>query len=162
MTQSSDIIRVLEQISSTSTEMVKYVNKGGCAVFATLVARRLSKYVPVKILVQNWGSNNNNIDDIREAYGSSNLRGLQDWNDAGVSFRHVVIKVMIDNEWQVFDSKGLQPFIEDVYYQGDLTIEEIANVAGVDYGWNDMFDRRQILKLARIIHNEFKNLVAIH
>lgn len=91
------IINVLNLVSYMINEAIKKPNLGGCAIIASIVAKHLEMIgiSDVEILVEKsvWSDHRTDISLIKTSHDTTKLIKVTDWNELGVGFRHVVLKV---------------------------------------------------------------------
>ena len=139
-------------------ERYQHINSGGCGVIATHVAKHLQHHVPVKIVVYNRFER-----DVKEVRARiKNTRSMTEWNNAGMSFNHILIEFKYDGKTYLFDSEGVIPnkkrveiFGYNMQRSGYLTWEECAGISSRPHKWNWIFDRKQIPAIKKTIHRFF-------
>jgi len=149
-----NIQAILNNISDRITKEIDSPNRGGCAVIAAIVGSELQQYTDVEVLVQDWYYGTSSVYKAKRDHDTSSFNTAFDWNEVGVDFGHVLLKVKIDGEWKVFDSDGLVEFQPEDYGEG-FTLDETIQVASSPRGWNTCFPRRQIPSIFDIVCNAF-------
>lgn len=146
---------VLRQIRNEISSNVSRPNWGGCAVVAALVGKRLQQFTSVEVVIES--GNRIDINDIRTNNNTEEFNNANDWtNNSRLLFNHIRLKFLHNGKWKTFDSHdGVTDFHEYNFCEGSMTVEETKTIAGQDIGWNHMFNRRQIPKMARIIRDAF-------
>lgn len=146
------LLEILKRVSEEITSKVISPNGGGCAVIAAIVGQELAKHTQVQVVVQDYFTTAN-LARVKKYLGDVTPSNVNHWDDA-VSFNHVLLKVKVGRKWRIFDSDGLIPYVPKLYCRGTLTIPEVVELA-VLKNWNPRFDRRQVPKIVRIVHNAF-------
>lgn len=152
---------LLAQIQDTTSQF-ENVNRGGCAVFAALVAKRLTKIgVPVVAKVSSYAfANHTAIDDTARLGKELTRSNLQ---ESGLAFCHVSLEIPIDGTKHYFDSENLTLAIEAgqeeptcgfVMTHGGLNPIQISNIARTK-NWNYTFSRRQIPNMIKALNKVF-------
>ena len=161
----NDLIGHLDAIGKETTMHIDSINSGGCCVFAALVAKHLSKYVPVQIRVaSSWSESLVALGVVRKKVPDP--YNIHHWTDNGVGFSHVFIEFRHKGKSYIYDSNGVQEKTEPCdptfgypTFPGSLTLAEATKFAmNKNSGWNKMFNRRQIKKLEKIVDKGFKAL----
>ena len=153
------LIKFLDDVGVLVNSKIHELNRGGCCVFASIVAQRLSEFCEVRIAVgTDWLDNDDTtIDEVREQVSSNSPN---EWNNYGVDFGHVIIEFDYDGSTYHYDSNGVTSVQRDTstfgmpILDGYLTINEAVELAS-HAEWNPKFDRSQIPKLEKIIIKEF-------
>lgn len=164
-----DVLRSLRQVQTlVAPPAIKYLNRGGCGVFAALVGRELqSNGVKPEVIVQTeYGD-----DPLYVRQRVRNPLDPFDWHDNGLYINHAGLRFKHNGKWWTYDSTALRQS-HDVFSDDDrpasrgfLTVEEMEAFAfprakgpfhTVYDLWNSEFDRRQIPKLRRAVHEGFK------
>lgn len=157
--------RFLIHVGQEVMSQIYSLNKGGCCVYAALIAQRIRKYFPfVRVYLRV-------IDDMRKAtiYGArQNVKAntLECWNSNGLEFGHVMLQIRYKDVNLLCDSECMENYksaLESLPYwivmhSGSITIKEALELSK-DNHWNHEFDRRQIPELKRIIRQEFRRLI---
>jgi len=146
------------EVSSELSKNFKFLNQGGCAVVAAIVGKQLSELIDVEVLVEPGWDDYGSIREIQQVEDTSEFQDTSDWNNRGVSFRHVVLKVKIEGEWIIFDSDGIQDYYPGEYFDGSLTISEVETIAFRPIGWNKAFDRDQIPEMQQAVAGVFERM----
>lgn len=134
------------------------INRGGCGVFAALIAKRLQQFYPVQIVV--FGEEGDSSIDVIRSKVSTNLPKV--WQSAGINFNHLVIEFIDDNgdKWH-YDATGIHApdgsIWEDRQIPGYVTVDEVIELASVQEGWNYTFNRKMIPELDNIVQDFFGN-----
>lgn len=139
----------------------EYVNSGGCACVAAMIAEKVRHIYPVMRITSSSNRSKANLDTIRE-----NLRDnycKDEWYNNGIYFGHVWVEICIDDNWYVLDATGVHT-VEDMYNiwstpaEGSYTLDEVDALAN-DTGnsWNTMFDRDQLPDIQKLVNEIFHN-----
>jgi len=132
-----------------------FVNHGGCACVASMLAKQLRDTYPVMRITScnAWSDSDNNIDEIRPNMCDSNNK--EEWWDNGIQFAHVWVEIFVDGNWLVLDSEGVHS-TEDMYSkwgipaEGSFTIDEVTALSN-KLTWNETFDRSQLPAMQELI-----------
>ena len=131
-------------------------NWGGCCVVAAVVGKRLRELgVPVRAVVATY-------------QGLSLLdreptdRGDPDaWARVGIYFNHVGLEFKAGNRWHYFDSEGVKPRQREnnklpagdwPVIPGQLTVDEVAELASNPHRWNPVFPRHTIPAIEEAVY----------
>jgi len=145
-------------------ENYDYINWGGCAVSAVLLAEALTSFVDeLKIVVYDDNCSNPQKVNINEMRNYISRNTLPEWNELGIYFGHVWVEFKWKGRWYAIDSDGLKSRKEmyerwGVPLSGALSFKEMKELADSSRGWNSMFDRKQIPSMKKFVK---KNLVPI-
>jgi hypothetical protein len=152
------IIQLLDQVArEVEFSVNSELNRGGCAVYAALVARWLKQETPVDVAVsddESWIT----IGEAREM-GLTNTADLCEWNERGLIFGHVVLDFEHKGQRYWYDSNGVvaqdltggcDPTYHFPILAGRLTVEETIKLAR-EGNWNRQFDRNEIPKIKSIV-----------
>jgi len=134
-----------------------YVNYGGCASVATMLAKKLRKQYPVMRLTSchsSWSNKDaGDIDEIRT--NLVNNYSLDEWYDNGITFNHVWLEIFVDSQWYALDCTGVYA-VERMYElwrkpaTGSFTIDEMEAIADGNT-WNPQFNREQLVDMQTLI-----------
>lgn len=155
-----DIIKQLDKLGKNVLNSVPYINKGGCAVFATMVAKSLnSKGIPASLFScydTEWGAVY--IGGVDEARGNvSDIGDLYEWNSNGVWLNHVGVEFELDGKLYFYDTHGVtkpaSSFIhpEWIVQDGRFTVEEMEALAERPHNWNQTFKRKYIPQIQQLV-----------
>jgi hypothetical protein len=144
------------------------INRGGCGIFAVHIAKRLQNIVPVRIVVCDYYKQD--LDKIRD--NVFNQYNLSDWNNADISFVHLVVEFEYNGIEYHYDTDGVRlkqdewdaddyPFSGYPFCDGSFTIEEISSFVARSDGWNPTFNRKEIPLIERKVKNLFKRFIEI-
>jgi len=157
------IINTLNVLGAAAENECYYLNAGGCAVYANLVAKELDKLgIPVHGIVATYEPKD--LNKVRQ--GVTNANKKREWNANGLDFSHVGVEFKLGNRWYQYDSKGVHPrksWLNREWWKvckGHLSLVELDGIANEAAGWNDDFNRRtEIPKLKRLTKQFFKEVV---
>jgi len=135
------------------------INRGGCCVFAALVAKALQHYYPTRVVAFN-SSPQFSIDEVRAKVTKNSCK---EWDRNGIDFNHIVIEFTDpDDGDKVYHLDANGVFIADgsissylTQVKGHLTIKEACEIASLPDGWNPEFNRNNIPKIDKIIKKHF-------
>lgn len=151
-----DRLQCLGKVADTITDNT--LNRGGCAVFAALVADALVKIgIDASGVVMMYGD----IEgvDLNVARPKRRKARLDPdaWRSNGVSFVHVAVTFKIGRTTYFYDSENLMtktqltrkgrrltPALGRVV-NGTMTVEELKGISSTQAGWNEMFDRKRYI-----------------
>jgi len=138
------------------------INRGGCGVFASILAKELDELdVRYEICVINYNINhdkaeqlNNLVKTLREQNNNNKLtRNVL--HDNGVYIEHVMLRI----EGKYVDSTGVHKHIPNSWGAGltitTLTKDELHEMANTTLGWNNEFNRNQIKGITRKMKEAF-------
>ena len=137
-----------------------YVNSGGCACVAVMLAKALRHVFPIMRITSCGNDEPINLDELRLTL--SDPLNKWEWHYAGIGFHHVWVEIFTHGYWYALDSTGVKP-IKAMYKRwdepakGSYTIEEMESMAS-DTDWNKMFDRDQLPAIQELITNNLSNL----
>jgi len=160
----SNIKAVIDSLHSVfADERFKYMNHGGCAVWASIVAKEFAKYgIETHIKVASGMARylDEPLDEIRPKIRTSNARN---WHKHGVYFGHVVLEVEFDGDKWYVDSESLRPARGVVYsdtpvFKGSLPLADAIKLAGTADGWNECYDRKLTPTVRALIKKTMKQL----
>lgn len=153
------IIQLLDKVArEVEFKVTSELNRGGCAVYASLVGRWLKQVVPVDVAVSDDCSSIS-VAEARDI-GLVGTADLDEWNNCGLTFGHVVLDFEYNGQQYWYDSNGAvpqsltggcDPTFHLPVLDGRLSVEEIIILAQVETGWNTRFNRNEIPKIKGII-----------
>ena len=158
------LLEISSYVSNTFTD----VNRGGCGVFANIVAKQLHNHYcgafEIKVA-------NQYVDieaPINYVIDELGLKSLKQWNDNDIVCRHVVLVFDEGSKrtLTMFDSEGFDNIkrtnMNNPYewYAGSLTLKQLDDIASKKSGWNNTFDRAQIPEMKICIKKIFKDYLA--
>ncbi len=155
LTPGASIHEVLNALATQVSRKVNNINAGGCAVFASCIGEALKlRGIETRIIVAaSWGTEEKNINQARQNLIFADRKS--EWNNEGIHFHHVGVEYIIDNDAFHYDSNGVQlagvKLGEWLLYEGRMSVEDAAAVAGEEEGWNSSFSRDDIPTLRRFI-----------
>jgi hypothetical protein len=168
-----DVMSCIELIQERIRSEILKINFGGCAVFAGALAQRLDELglpVRVRIVCNSSDAPSTDLNTVEETIKEHylDLDDLDNWNDNGVQFSHVMVEwngMLIDGECsQSVESFLMDGWIElskvDTIAPGDISIEATQLLAAQEHGWNFIYDRSQNDQVFEIIDECFSSLVA--
>jgi len=160
-----DLIKLLSDVAKRVNEKIPGINSGGCCVFAAEVYPYLKGLgLKPKIRVADrFIVKECTIEKVRRKV---NDRGnIDDWNDNGLWFGHVVCEFEYKGKSYFFDSKKVYVKKEECegvlkfnLYKGNLTYNEGVMLASSSRGWNRSFDRKQIQKMRDTLEKQFRKV----
>ncbi len=131
------------------------MNRGGCAVFAAHIAKRLQHIVPTRIKLCDY--EHSDLDQIRPLL--SDPLHYRSWRHSGIHYVHLIVEFDYDGQTYHYDSEGLrlaQPKWEGYpICDGSFTVDEVASFAANRDAWNSTFNRSRIPVLKRRIKTLF-------
>jgi len=139
------------------------INSGGCGVLAGIVGEILELWgIPVEVITpadDGWGCAPKAVREQLEARYWGEEWSARDWDCNGLCRAHLAARFMLGGRMYTWDSNGLlcsnKYFGRDRYYgvpqyRADypfgegMTVQECIEISSTPFGWNDVFDRRQI------------------
>lgn len=158
------VLRQLDKLANDASR-IPYINWGGCGVFASMVAERLHALgIPV------WGvvsedCADKDLNEVRLTAKPKNT--VPSWNAAGVWFKHILVQFALDGKIWTYDTSGVvagSPEREATcggkLYAGNLTVQELKELAGNPRGWSPTFNRVRIPDIEALI-NEHLSIKAL-
>jgi hypothetical protein len=157
-----DLVSQLNSLGMDVNAKYRYLNSGGCAVFAAIVGNELRDMgVKVKVLVCGSGDGES-LDAVRGNIKNPNRK--REWNKNDVFFNHVGLEFFWKRRKYHYDSNGANPPVKvlDGYplYKGRLTVDECIGIAREPSGWNKKFNRRHIPAIRRMVRKHFAEMTA--
>ncbi len=158
----------LRILANELTEKCDNINYGGCAVMAAIVGKELDSMGVMVDIVTRSHRRQYSPFNARKKLSTNSNNTVPDWEYHGVSFGHVAVRFRLGKRLWTWDSDGLslggttygaRRYCEARYPFGHgMTVSECKTVAGTKEGWNESFDRSNILALRRIVKKNFKEL----
>lgn len=147
------VIIALNEIGNKIATRFELINRGGCCVYAALIASHLSSLVPLRIKVVGE-TDNEPIDKIRKLVTMNTPR---EWNKKGLEFHHVIIEFDFEQNTYHYDTLGVKLASKSGWrlIPGSLTCDEATELASHRQGWNTAFDRDDISGITEIINDFF-------
>jgi hypothetical protein len=146
----------LTALASEAKNSVPNINKGGCAIFASIVAKHLSNHgiTPFVVLGEYYDHENLDLDIAQVA----NVAGsdISKWGQHEVTFAHVALDLKIGKQNYFYDSNGLLDGNSEVLSgcflvrNGRLGVPLISSMARNKTIWCDTFNRRDVPKLKKL------------
>ena len=159
----SDLLVWMRRLSKQLNTHLVLPNRGGCCVIAAEIAEHLEKIVPVRIRVSDDHCDDNcNLNDIVDYLGPQASHDM--WNDAEVSFGHVIVEFDYNGRTYHMDTNGVKlakkrdPSFGWLMYDGFLPLEAAKTLASEAGNWNKKFNRNQIPVVKKIVSTTFKQL----
>lgn len=140
----------MESVNQQIRDNIDSINAGGCAFFASELAKRMraagikdfsvavfgdvfedeSELIPLDAV----------IEDMRSY--DVDLNSIYNWNDNGIYFTHVAI------EWRGIKWDAVEPFDGNRWrgafqYEGEFPEDSLHAIGQCSDGWNSMYDRSQ-------------------
>lgn len=142
------LLKTLDKRLKKIGHTFEYVNYGGCACVAAMLAVALRPKYPIMRIVtaETWSDSSSNLDEVRPNLMNNYCKN--EWSSNGVGFGHLWVEIYVDHEWYALDSDGVRPVVEMyktnyVPAEGSFSIDEVQALADEE-SWNDTFDRSQI------------------
>ena len=115
----------------------------------------------MRITTNNCDGGIHDIDEVRNDIEGNHP---DEWRGVGVGFYHVWIEGTIDSSHVCIDSEGVHEaeFFHNTWgvpAQGSFTIDEMTEMANMEYEWNSAFDRRQIPSMKAMIECDIRHAV---
>lgn len=143
---------VFSRMSHTINRIANgYTNLGGCCVVAGLVGKALEsqgiEVIGGAVETSAWS-----VDDARKYKG----KARNWWTLSGHNFRHVRLVFRVDGIDWVWDTDyaNPRPFRKGTmrYADGFLTPDEMVEISSTPDGWNQIFPRHTIPRIARAVN----------
>lgn len=151
---------VLNKLGAAVNNRFRFINSGGCCVYAALVAAELTKLnIQTKGIVGSRNATDETSIDIARSYVERNT--IAEWQDNMIDLYHVGIEFVAFGETKHYDSNGVK--LADGYidsaplYDGRLELSELEELAA-DNNWNPAFKRGNIPALRSLVKLYLKDL----
>jgi len=164
------VFKALRDLGNKADMSIDNLNRGGCCVFAAEVAEKLQQQGfevrLVEVIPRYESRSDASLDYIREMIQQNNESPLEkrNWESYGASFWHVAVQFKIGNRWYTYDSNTLiRGKIRFGMYRvvpGFFTVEE-GKAFAKSPTWNEMFNRRQIPRLRKMVSQHLTGLVPV-
>lgn len=155
--QKAIIESALIALSEELSDAYEYINCGGCGLMAAIVGKELEKIgIPCEVIAKG-----NPVDKTR--YTIQDKKNMLEWESIGVDFGHLALRLKLGRKIYSWDSNGLWDGSKNAVYctypfGKGLTVRECNAVASSKFGWNEMFDRKKVPALKKIVAKNFKDL----
>lgn len=155
-----NIVNLVYKIQNSVFD-IKNLNRGGCGVFAALVAKRLNRLgIPAVVRIGNWdASDRPNI--LEQALTNSNPVNMDNLRNWKVGFDHLIVEFTHEGKTYHMDSdhfheaKERTTNFDTPIYRGHLTPKQ-ALVIARSKRWNWTFNRKQIPAMIRALNKAIK------
>lgn len=166
----TDLLVHLRRLSKQLNTHLVQPNRGGCCVIAAAIAEHLEQIVPVRIRVSDdhfdhsYSDDNCNLNDMVNYLGTQASHDM--WNDADVSFGHVLVEFDYQGRTYHMDTSGVKlakkrdPSFGWLMYDGFLPLAAAQTLASDAGNWNKTFNRNQIPVLKKMVMATFKQLTS--
>ena len=153
-----NIIRCLNQLGKEVNSEFENINYGGCAIFASLVGKRLEE-LGVGVSGITTGScpwqPKISVDQARAKITHPG-RKMQ-WIANGINFFHVGLCFKHNGKKYHYDSNGAhrpeKTLGGAVIFDGVLFLSEVIAIAREHAGWNKSFNRRSVPAIRRLVYD---------
>lgn len=161
------LIVLLNELGSEANNRFSTLNRGGCCVFAGLVAAELdARGYPVQGRVAAYKAGTPNPPTITEARKWVKTNTPAEWNAYGIVFGHVGIEFYDGENTYLYDSNGCvdpEELLDGMHsFEGRLTTLELNELwqnngplNGYSISWNTNFDRNNIPDLKKLVERHF-------
>lgn len=162
------IVSQLRRLGQEANARVRYLNCGGCAVYAALVSRALlNRGIPARARVADRSHTGEyTVDKVRAVLAENgidtNNATPHDWHAEGIDFTHVLVEFEYRGRTYLADSNFVdtkrrkrEPTCGAPLLPGILSVPEVESLASTPDGWNDAFDRDEGIPI-------LEKLVATH
>lgn len=153
--------RMLRTLAHKAHAEFPRLNYGGCCVFAAAVATELEKH-GIRHEVITCGYRELDLNEVRPERNT-----VEAWNDMGVGFGHVGIRLKLKGQWYTYDSErplmpgknkfGVLVYSERPYdaARGGLTAAEATELAN-ENAWNtDFYNEENVNAVRRMVAEHF-------
>lgn len=161
--KSRELKKRLRKLGAEANERFPYLNNGGCCVFAAAVAGELERIgVEHEVIVPApYDEATLDLSEVRK--NVTNVNEKASWNNAGVYFSHVAVRVKLGGRWHTYDSDGIRRGKYDfgtsswtgssIYTasNGGMTAKEAKVLADEAKGWNSMFHRSNVRPVRKLV-----------
>jgi len=149
MCKIKDLDRLMEEVRNK----FHWVNYGGCGSVAAIIGNLLQSKYEIRIALHGRTRPMSSFDEIRDKVrGNTDHESINNWYDYGVDFGHVWVEFRYRKKWYAIDAGDCVPVEEfpghSIKYEGYMTLEDVEILAENPEGWNDMFNREQILSVS--------------
>ncbi len=157
-----DLVKTLNRLGKEVMQKYPDINRGGCCVYAAIVAAELHKKgIEARGIAASYMAKNSpmTIDEARK-----NVKGntLGAWNTNGIFFCHVGIEFDYLGRTHHYDTNGVKmakgKFDGMPIYKGRLTRDELKALARNQDGWNIRFNRKDIPSIRKLVRSHFKDM----
>jgi hypothetical protein len=158
------LVRQLRKLAEKITEHIDSPNYGGCGVIAGIVGKHLQgRGYMVEVVTPcdtYYGlpaakvrANVRNVDDVEE------------WDDNGLSRRHLAVRFRSNGRCYTWDSDGLRlgvskfgkaDYVTSKKFGDGLSVAECIKISSSGRSWNPSFDRGQIPKIRHLAAHYLK------
>ncbi len=156
---------VLDAISYDVDNQIENINRGGCAIYAVELAKRLEavgvKNYRIRTYTDNDRGAKTNVTNVeKQVFNTSLPKSTEKWYANDVYFYHVRL------EWSgiAWDAAGAisankaKTWNEWYHRQtGHISRKAMEMLISFKANWTPIFDRKQVPKLKRIMDKHFKN-----
>jgi hypothetical protein len=153
------VIYQLEPVLPQVKKKFPSINRGGCGVFANLLANELDKLgIKYKIIwIGRDSKDKRRINKIFKHYGGQ--VNLMDFNNSDIYLAHVMIKV----GRKFIDASGVYKSIDDTQWDWyglrcEITKEQLELISLSSEGWNISFNRNQIPRVGKEVKKIFEKV----
>lgn len=149
----ANIKEALHAIADECNSNIELINRGGCAVYAVELAKRLEALGYDDYRIRTYGRRLN-IAKVEQLITTTNAQAtIWDWYNNGVTFDHVRL------QWRGFmwDAEGAEKVADATSWMGSgiqdgkISLEAMAKLADSGRGWNFRFKRSQIPEMRSIM-----------
>lgn len=158
-------MQLFDQLRNLGEEVLRefpMVNRGGCGVFASLVAQELErKNIEVGgFVAMNFFSESSGISIDKARANIRDIRDHWQWANNGIYFNHVGVEFVVDHDDYHYDVQFLhhrrENFDRMMVVPGKLSVKELVWIASYTEGWNSAFNRDAIPKMKRMVKKFLK------
>lgn len=145
--------QILSLVSIINSD-TKYIDCGGCGVFAYLLGSCLEQFdnCKVRVKVRNYDGGN-----LNQAVPDNGIHIIYNWNENGVHFNHIILKIKLKGKRPFYlDSNGIYKR-DNWIMQGSIPVDYIQGIVSQKTGWNDWFDRDKIPNIVQALETFFHN-----
>jgi hypothetical protein len=155
------LIKHLQEMGRLVEDSVYDLNRGGCGLYAAIVALRLQRLgIQTVCKVEcPWGSE----EDVGQLYRTLRPKNVR---ELPIKFWHVYVQFSYDGKAWGHDSRATRPWShferDSNFHPGSLAPEEMLRLARPRTGWNKDFNRAQYGRVVRrTVANYFNKLPAL-
>jgi len=160
--ETKELRQRLRKLGKTANKQFPYLNNGGCCVYAAAVAGELERLgVQYEVIVPCPYNESVDLADIRK--NVTNVNEKKAWNEAGVYFSHVAVRLKLAGRWYTYDSDGFTRSKYDfgkgwtyVAVDGGMTAKEAKALADEAKGWNTCFSRSNVPKVRKLVREALR------
>ncbi len=157
-----DLKTFLNELALGLCEKFSNLNCGGCGVIAAIVGKNLSQIVDVSCITFSRYDLGIPSQNIMKRVGIDNIEDPDKWEEAGISFTHIMLKFEVNGIGHLFDINGVTRDVDITAWAkyrripGELPLDVICTISEVEFFWNHTFNRDQICHIREFVEQKFR------